>query len=496
MFESAELGHKISKTQYAKELPILRRALLEAQFEFNNIAAFPVIIVLGGVDGAGRSETVNLLNEWMDPRHIQTHGMGEPTEDELQRPSMWRFWQALPPKGEIGLFLGSWYTAPILERVNGEIKKEAFSHNMDKIARFEEMLSNEGALILKFWMHLSKDKQEVRLRLLEKSAKTSWRVSERDWTHFKLYDKFRKVSERLINHTSTAKSPWIIVEGEDPNYRSLSVGTAILNAIRKRIELNSKESIPETLVAPMLPAIDNLHILQHMDLSLKKKKKKYEKLLERYQGKLNLLMRHPQLKDFSIVVVFEGNDAAGKGGSIRRITQALDARFYQVIPVEAPTEEERAQPYLWRFWRKLPRRGRVTIFDRSWYGRVLVERVENYCATYDWMRAYGEINDFEDQLIENKTILFKFWLSISKEEQLKRFEERQNTDFKQFKITADDWRNRDKWHEYEQAVCDMVDRTSNTQAPWTMVEANDKYYARIKILKTLCSRIEQYLADD
>lgn len=494
MFESAELGHKISKAQYTKELPMLRQALLEAQLELNSVAEFPVIIVLGGVDGAGRSETVNLLNEWMDPRHIQTHGMGDPTEDELQRPAMWRFWQALPPKGKIGLFLGSWYTAPILARVNREIKKEVFSRSMESIARFEEMLTNEGALILKFWMHLSKEKQEVRLRLLEKSAKTSWRVSERDWTHFKLYEKFRKVSERLINHTSTAKSPWIIVEGEDPNYRSLSVGTAILNAIRKRIELHSKD--PETLVAPMLPAIDNLHILQHMDLSLKLDKKKYESLLEKYQGKLNLLMRHPQLKDFSVVVVFEGNDAAGKGGSIRRITQALDARFYQVIPVAAPTEEERAQPYLWRFWRKLPRRGRVTIFDRSWYGRVLVERVENYCSSYDWMRAYGEINDFEDQLIESKTILFKFWLSISKEEQLKRFEERQNTDFKRFKITADDWRNRDKWHEYEQAVCDMVDRTSNSQAPWTMIEANDKYYARIKILKTLCARLEQHVADN
>jgi polyphosphate kinase 2 (PPK2 family) len=239
-----------------------------------------------------------------------------------------------------------------------------------------------------------------------------------------------------------------------------------------------------------MPAIDNLHLLQRLNLDLKVEKKKYESLLEKYQGKLNLLMRHPQMKDASVVVVFEGNDAAGKGGSIRRITQALDARYYQVIPVASPTEEERAQPFLWRFWRRLPRRGRVTIFDRSWYGRVLVERVEGFCSSYDWMRAYGEINDFEEQLIESDTVLFKFWLSISNEEQLRRFEERQSTGFKRFKITDEDWRNRKKWSEYEQAVCDMVDRTSNTQAPWTLVEANDKYYARIKILKTMCERLE------
>lgn len=496
MFESAELGHKISKANYAKELPILREALLEMQMDLNRLAKFPVIVLLGGVDGAGRGETVNLLNEWMDPRHIQTHGMGDPTEDELQRPEMWRFWQALPPKGKIGMFLGSWYTAPILNRVGGKMKSEAFDHSMEDIARFEEMLSNEGALILKFWMHLSKAKQEVRLKTLEKSAKTSWRVTARDWMHFKLYDKFRKVSERAISHTSTAESPWIIVEGEDPNYRSLTVGKIILNAIRKRIEESADVAAPETHVAPLLPAIDNLHILQRLNLNLNVEKKKYESLLEKYQGKLNLLMRHPQLKDISVVIVLEGNDAAGKGGAIRRITQALDARYYQVIPIASPTEEERAQPYLWRFWRRLPRRGRVTIFDRSWYGRVLVERVENYCSRYDWMRAYGEINDFEEQMIESKTVLLKFWLSISNEEQLKRFEERQSTGFKRFKITEEDWRNRNKWSEYEQAVCDMVDRTSNTRAPWTLVEANDKYYARIKILKTICERLESQLSDE
>ena len=242
-----------------------------------------------------------------------------------------------------------------------------------------------------------------------------------------------------------------------------------------------------------MPAIDKLHILKTLDLDQKLTKKKYNLDLEKYQGKLNLLTRDLKFAEITVIVVFEGNDAAGKGGSIRRVTGALDARQYQVTPIAAPTEEERAQPYLWRFWRHVPRKGRVSIFDRSWYGRVLVERVEGFCSNADWMRAYSEINDFEEQLVRNKTVVVKFWLSISKEEQLRRFEERQKTGFKHFKITDEDWRNREKWEDYEMAVCDMVDRTSSEMSPWTLVEANDKNFARIKILKTLCERIEAAL---
>ncbi len=230
-----------------------------------------------------------------------------------------------------------------------------------------------------------------------------------------------------------------------------------------------------------------------LDQSKRISKAKYQRELERWQGRLNLLSRHPDFKALSVSIVFEGQDAAGKGGAIRRITGALDARRYQGIPIAAPTEEERAQPYLWRFWRHLPRRGRFTIYDRSWYGRVLVERVEGLCGEYDWMRAYSEISDFEEQLARNDTVLVKFWMEISKDEQLKRFKERAKTSFKRFKITAEDWRNRKKWELYHSAACDLLDRTSTTLAPWTLVEANDKQYARIKVLKTLCKRIEQAL---
>ncbi|MDD5180478.1 MAG: polyphosphate:AMP phosphotransferase [Gallionellaceae bacterium] len=489
MFESAELGHKIDKATYDAEAPKLREALLDVQFDLAQNAKFPVIILVGGVDGAGRGETVNLLNEWMDPRYIQTHGMGEPSDEELDRPMMWRFWRALPPKGKIGVFLGSWYTWPILNRVHGLTKVADLDQSLERAKRLERMLTDEGALIIKFWLHLSKEKQQARLRLLEKDPKTRWRVTKRDWEHYKLYKKFKTVHESVIRHTSTAEAPWIIVEGADERYRSLTVGKVILGAIRKRLD-EAGEKAPKVHAPPLLPSIDNLHILKTLDLSQKLEKKKFQAELEKYQGKLALLTRDPKFKNITVIAVFEGNDAAGKGGSIRRITSAVDARQYQVVPIAAPTEEERAQPYLWRFWRHIPRKGRLTIFDRSWYGRVLVERVEGFCSNADWMRAYSEINDFEAQLARHNIVLVKYWLTISKEEQLKRFNERKKIGFKRFKITEEDWRNRKKWGEYEQAICDMADRTSTEIAPWTLVEANDKNFARIKILKTLCQRIE------
>ena len=488
MFESAELGHRIDKATYDAEVPQLREDLLNAQFDLAQKAKFPVIILIGGVDGAGKGETVNLLNAWMDPRHIVAHAMGEQSDEERERPPMWRFWRALPPKGKIGVFFGSWYTAPIVQRVLGKIKASALDQSIDEINRFEKMLTNEGALIVKFWFHLAKDVQRKRLKSLEKDPKTRWRVTELDWERFKLYDKFRKVSEHALRATSTAEAPWIVVEGADPRYRSLTTGKTLLQALRKRLD-HPAQPVPSN-APPLQAAIDRLDVFDKLDMTQKITRKKFDADLEKYQGKLNLLTRDERFRSMSVIALFEGSDAAGKGGAIRRITGALDARHYRIIPVAAPTEEERAQPYLWRFWRHIPRTGRVTIFDRSWYGRVLVERVEKFCSEADWMRAYGELNDFEEQLVRNNTVLVKFWLTITKDEQLRRFKEREKTGFKRFKITDEDWRNRKRWNEYEHAVCDMVDRTSTELAPWTLVEANDKNFARIKILKTLCQQIE------
>jgi len=265
MFESAELGHKIKKSEYEKEVPSLREALLTAQLELAKSARFPVIILIGGLDGSGRGATVNLLNEWMDPRHIQTHGMGEPSDEELDRPMMWRFWQALPPKGKIGLFLGSWYTWPILNRVKGRTKAADLEQSLERAKRLEKMLVDEGTLLIKFWFHLSKDKQEKRFKALEKNPLTRWKVTERDWKHFKAYDKFQEVHESVIRHTSTAEAPWLIVEGEDANYRNLTVGRTILQAIQGRLE--QENTLPARILAPPLMShIDNLHLLKSLDM--------------------------------------------------------------------------------------------------------------------------------------------------------------------------------------------------------------------------------------
>lgn len=491
MFESAELGHTIDKETYRQEVPLLRADLLDAQFDFREKGKFPVVILISGVDGAGKGETINVLYEWMDPRYLSTLAFSAPTDEERQRPYMWRFWRALPAKGRIGIFAGSWYSSPIAERIAGTVSKADLDQRMDQINRFEAMLVNEGALVLKFWFHLSKEGQRKRLKALENDPRTAWRVTKESWSRLKTYDKLQEVAGHVLRITNTPWAPWIMVEGTDDRYRSLTVGRMILDALKNKLADARDQNFP--VAPPMTLKGDSLDVLTALDLAQKLDKKRYETELAKWQGRLSELVRHPEFKRHSLILAFEGSDAAGKGGSIRRVTAAIDARQYQIVPVAAPTEEERAQPYLWRFWRHVPRVGRVAIFDRTWYGRVLVERVEGFCSEADWLRAYTEINDFEHELHKDGAIVIKFWLQISDQEQLRRFKEREKVEFKRFKITEEDWRNREKSGQYHAAVCDMVDRTSTSTAPWTLVEANDKNFARVKILRTICERLEKTL---
>jgi polyphosphate:AMP phosphotransferase len=493
MFESAELGHKVDKETFKKEVPKLRAELLDAQYDMLEKKEFPVVILISGVDGSGKGETINLLYSWMDPRHISTLAFSAPTDEEAARPYMWRYWRALPPKGKVGIFAGSWYSQPITDRITGAMRRSELDERLDDINRFEAMLVNEGALVLKFWFHLSKDGQKTRLKALEKNPNTAWRVTKESYERLKTYDKLQEVAGHVLRVTNTAKAPWIIVEGTDDQYRSLTVGRIVLDAMQRRLKQEGRQQVP--VAPPIIHPIDKKSVLSELDLTQSLAKKDYESQLARYQARLSELVRDPRFAKRSLVLVFEGSDAAGKGGNIRRIGAAMDARQYQIVPIAAPTEEERAQLYLWRFWRHLPRTGRAAIFDRSWYGRVLVERVEGFCTEADWLRAYAEINDFEHQLVESGAVVIKFWLQISAEEQLRRFKERQDTEFKRFKITDEDWRNREKWDAYVSAVCDMVDRTSTGLAPWTLVEANDKNFARVKVLKTVCERLEVALKD-
>lgn len=512
MFRTAELKRTLSKEAYKERVPMLRQELLDVQNRLRG-AGFPVIVVFGGVDGAGKSETVNLLNAWMDPRYLVTRAFDAPSDEERDRPPYWRFWRELPPKGRIGLFLSSWYSAPILEQVYGRTDPAGFDERLSRIAVFEKALADDGALILKFWMHLSKQAQKQRLKKLEKDPLLHWQISDTDWEHWRMYDKFMAAAERALLKTGTGLTPWKIVEGYDERYRGVTVATAIRDAIETRLqEARVSTAITQRLEArarrqqQALELADGLEdnpataepgsaytVLSTLDMTRSLAKKDYQARLHGLQGRLNQLQQEAKERRVSTILVLEGWDAAGKGGAIRRIISAVDARNYQVIPIAAPTDEEAAHHYLWRFWRHLPRAGRITIFDRSWYGRVLVERIEGFASAHEWRRAYAEINDFEEQLAEHGIVLLKFWLHITREEQLRRFQEREQTPYKQWKLTDEDWRNRERWDDYEQAVNDMVEHTSTQVAPWTLVEGNDKRYARVKILDTLCRRLDAAL---
>jgi polyphosphate:AMP phosphotransferase len=503
MFETAELGRSVPKDEYRDRVPALRERILEAQAVLRE-ARFPVIVLFAGVDGAGKGETANLLNEWMDPRGIETRAFDAPTREESERQVFWRYWRDLPPHGRIGIFLSAWYRAPLLDRVYGKIDSENLDDRLDEIVAFERTLVADGALIVKFWMHLDKKRQRDRLKSLERDPLHRWRVTPKDWDHWKRYDDFIGAAERLILRTSTGEAPWTIVEGFDTRFRSLKVGSVLLERIERRlaeaaesaaIRSSMKSQRSEDDPKATAPPRDSMTVLSGLDLSRKLGKKSYAKRLQELHARLNLLHRGARDKAMSTILLFEGWDAAGKGGAIRRITPALDARSYQVISIAAPTDEEQSRHYLWRFWRHLPRAGRVTVFDRSWYGRVLVERVEGLASEKEWRRAYSEINDFELLLINHGIILVKFWIHITKEEQQRRFEARQMVPHKRWKITDEDWRNREKWDEYETAVDGMIERTSTRIAPWHLIEGNDKRYARIKVLETVCDRLEAALAD-
>jgi AMP-polyphosphate phosphotransferase len=493
MFESAEVGHAVSKRAYDKQVPELRAELLDAQARVLDKSEFAVVLVLAGVDGGGTGDVANLLLSWIDPRHVRVHAYAGPSDDERARPPMWRYWRDLPPRGQTGLFFEGWYAAPLRDRVRRRIDRAEMLRQLADTSRFERMLVDEGALVVKIWLHLTKKAQRRRFASLEASPATSWRVDKSSWKSHAQYDRVRRVSERALRETSTAEAPWIVVEATDAHYRDLAVGRALLDAMRARLAGKRKPQVTAASSPPPPPPIDARNVLESLDLTRALSDAEYDEQLPRLQGRLNALCRDRRFRDVGVVVAFEGNDAAGKGGTIRRVTGALDARRYDVVPIAAPTEEERAQPYLWRFWRHVPARGHVGIFDRTWYGRVLVERVEGLALEADWTRAYREIVDFEDSLARSGVVVVKFWLAVSKEEQLARFRARQKVPFKRYKITPDDWRNRKKWPEYERAMCDMVDRTSTDFAPWHLVESNDKRWARVKVLRTLCDSLQRAL---
>lgn len=493
MLEAAEVGNKLDKKSFRREAPAVRTALLAVQKRIASTPLAPVIVV-AGAEGAGKGETVALLLEWMDARGIETNVAWAPTDEERERPEYWRFWRQLPPRGKIGIFFGSWYTSPLVERAFGRMEAVTFERAMRRIRDLERMLTYETGPVLKFWLHLSRKQEHHRLKQFSKDPRLRWRLHRNAKEYFERYDDFRPVDEDMLRLTNTGYAPWSIVEAANDEYRNMTVATSVLQALEEAADQAEARARARTSHRPVaLPRPKRANVLRNLDLSLRLTRKEYEERLERAQADVARLTRKLAKRKRSLLALFEGPDAAGKGGAIRRLTGGMSPYLYRVIGVAAPTDEEQAHPYLWRFWRSVPRHGQAAVYDRSWYGRVLVERLEGLARRDEWMRAYDEINEFEEQLTDGGVIVMKFWIAISAEEQLRRFKDRELTPFKQYKITEEDWRNRDKWDAYEAAACDMIERTSTSAAPWTIVEGNDKRWARVKVVESVQVRLRAEL---
>lgn len=489
MLADAQSDPTLSKEQFEAEEPRLRTALLKAQYRRLEEADRSLLIVVAGIDGAGKGASINLLNEWMDPRHIHTMAFGAPAPDELEYPPFWRYWNALPPKGKTGIVFGSWYVPLLIEATRKKPRTRRITAYADAINRFEAGLAAEGLQVIKLWYHLSDKAQADRTKTLLSNPETAWQVTAADRKVHKKYDRLCRAGEQVLNHLNPPHAPWTIIPSADERMRTVCTAKAVLQALRH----HPRKPKMQVLTSSGTAKRHTPDRLARLDYSADLDKDDYESELAELQGKLARAARSHAFKERSLVLAFEGQDAAGKGGAIRRVTRALDLRQVDIHPISAPTHHELAHPYLWRFWRRLPRLGRIAIFDRSWYGRVLVERVEGFAAPADWRRAYAEINDFERQQTDHGTIVLKFWLAVTADEQLQRFHERERSPFKSFKITPDDWRNREKWDQYVIAANDMLAHTDTDHAPWHLIAANDKRHARVTVLKHIIDALDQAL---
>lgn len=489
MFDEAEQDPHLSDEEFARIEEPLRIQLLNEQYRHLKLKDRALVIVVAGIDGAGKGETVNLLNEWLDPRHIRTLAFDNPTKEEKAYPLLRRFWLGLPPKGSIGIMFGAGYRSLLKEAAKKKSNADKLETMISAVRKFEDTLVANDVQIIKLWFHLSRDAQRARTALLLENPSTAWQVGKNDAKVYKHFDLVRQAGQRVIESTDALHVPWTIIPSADKNMRMYRTAQAVLNAFLQRtIKVPPAHDPAAPLKRPKI-----IHRLDRLDYEASVGKETYEQELVQWQNRLATAVRDKRFKNNSLVLVFEGQDAAGKGGAIRRVTHALDARQYRTVPVAAPRPFEMDRPYLWRFWRNVPRRGRITIFDRSWYGRVLVERVEGYAKRPAWQRAYQEINEFENQLTQRGAIVLKFWLAVTPEEQLQRFRAREHSPYKNFKITPEDWRNRRKWPSYAKAAEEMFAKTDRPHAPWNVISANDKRHARLEVIKLITKAVEQSL---
>jgi AMP-polyphosphate phosphotransferase len=495
MLKNVDLSREIAKAEYKrlKADADLKLADLHRQVKALGI---PVIIVFEGWSASGKGTLINQVILPLDPRGFTVYSASGPTEEERFYPFLWQFWKQTPTRGRLAIFDRSWNRRVVTGRVEGQVKGKQLRQAFEDIRSFERQLTDDGVVIVKCFLHISKHEQKRRFGALRENGATAWRVTEADLRQNQQYGEYLASAEDMLTETDTEYAPWTVVEAHDRRFATLKVFATVIDALERAVAVAVRKTdepqAPPVQPAPTINAFKTT-ALDHVDLSLSLTAEEYADRLKDAQTRLRELEHQIYRRRMPVVIAYEGWDAAGKGGNIRRLTQNLDPRGYGVVPIAAPNDIEKAHHYLWRFWAQLPKAGHIAIFDRTWYGRVLVERVEGFCTEEQWRRAYREINAMEQQLVHFGTVLLKFWLHIDPDEQLRRFRERQEDVHKQWKITEEDWRNRSKLDQYRDAVEEMLYRTSTPYAPWTIVESNCKWYARVKVLETVCEAIRQRL---
>ena len=509
MLEKVDLLKKLSKEEYKEKMSQLETKIGQLQRECKALK-IPIMIVFEGFGAAGKGLQIGKLIQSMDPRGFHVYPVKNETEEERMHPFLWRFWIKTPEKGRIAIYDGSWYRRVLIDRFEKRTKEKELPEAFHSINSFEEQLTDDGTVIIKLFLDISKKEQKKRFEKLQKNKETAWRVTQGDLERNAKYDEYAAMMEDMLFKTDTDYAPWTIVEATDRRFATVKIYTTVIKAMADQIEKLSVQAEKKAgteagqscgNVSQVAQEADRelrelqVSILSKADLTLKYTREEYDAKLEKLQKKMEKLHGELYRRRIPVVLGFEGWDAGGKGGAIKRLTAKMDARGYMVNPTASPNDIEKAHHYLWRFWRAMPKAGHVAIFDRTWYGRVMVERIEGFCTKEEWQRAYKEINDMEKDLHDAGAIVIKFWMHIDKDEQERRFRERQENPEKQWKITDEDWRNREKWDLYEDAVNEMLLRTSTDYAPWVVVEGNDKYYARVKVLKTVVDAIEERLKE-
>ena len=477
------------KEEIAQRLDKARGKMYELQMKIKE-HKIPVLVLFEGWSSAGKGSMIGKVIKSIDPRFFKVATMSAPTEDELRRPFLYRYMRQIPEQGKFTFLDSGWMEETTKEVLEDGLSGEDYEKRIDSIKRFERQLTDNGYLVVKFFMHISKDEQAKRMKGLLSGEDTQWRVQKFDQWQNEHYGKCEKVYDRYLKDTNMSTSPWYIVDAKNKKWAELQVLETLVSNIEVGLQ-NQMHSVP--ILQNVFPLV-KMPKLQDVELEGKViEEEEYRKELKELQKRLRELHNRVYRKRVPVIITYEGWDAAGKGGNIKRITGALDPRGFEVHPIASPEPHEKARHYLWRFWTRLPKDGHIAIFDRTWYGRVMVERLEGFCSENDWKRAYNEMNEFEKELHDWGAVIIKFWVQIDKDTQLERFTDRQNNPEKQWKITDEDWRNREKWDLYEDAVNEMLKKTSTTFAPWHILESVDKKYARIKALKIVIEELEKAL---